>query len=273
MSDVPPELSYPGGVRMRCVAPPTAPDFWSAMAAGKWEPQTVAALVALTGPDKTFLDIGGWIGPTAFVAAGRGAQVHSFEPDPKALQLYRLNLDLNPDLAKKVTLHEYAVGRTTGRATLTSGVLGDSTSSFAKRRGERVEVPVRAIQDLAKETWFALADVVKMDVEGAEYELMGEFARFLSHRRPHFLLSTHVDYLSHRSPKSLKWVRRVVTVARLASHPRIVQQLHFYRHWYVPDDGHWRQISRNVAARNLLRYRNQEFLLSDTPLPLSITAH
>jgi hypothetical protein len=62
VADEPSELTYPGAIRMRCVDPPVWPDFWMAMAVREWEPHTVAALVLLTGPGKTFLDIGGWIG-------------------------------------------------------------------------------------------------------------------------------------------------------------------------------------------------------------------
>jgi hypothetical protein len=99
---------------------------------------------------------------------------------------------------------------------------------------------------------------------------MADLARFLARRRPQ---STHTDYIDHRVPQGPNWVCNAAKAARVASHARLVQQLRFYRHWYVPDGGKWRHISRKVAAKNLVGHRNQEFLLSDAPLPPSIMAH
>lgn len=270
MAAEPPELTYPGDIRMRCTDPPGAPGFWSAMAGGRWEAHTIAALVALTGPGTIFVDIGGWIGPTALIAAGRGAQVHSFEPDPKAVELFRQNLALNPDLAERVTLYDFAVGRSNGMATLTSGTLGNSESSLAKRHGEQAKVTVRAVRELGREPWFDHADVVKLDVEGSEYDLMSDLAPVLARRLPHFLLSTHTGYVNDRAPAGPKWVRRAAKAIRLASHARLVEQLRFYPFWYVPAGGHWRRISRTNAAKTLVGYRDQEFLLANAPLPQSI---
>lgn len=136
------------------------PGFWTLLASGKWEPETLRVLDVLVGPATHYLDIGTWIGPTALYAAARGAVVHAFEPDPEALKGLDRHLEINPHLAKKVTVHRYAPGAQAGTLLLTSTKLGNSKSTLRRgRAGESVGVDVRRFEDEAAEDYFRSAEV------------------------------------------------------------------------------------------------------------------
>ena len=115
---------------------PHNPTYWDLVQAGKWEAHTVAAIQQLLGPGSVMLEIGGWIGLTASMAAAQGAEVHSYEPDPHALTKFRRHMEMNPRLAERITLHDQAVATRSGQASIWSSALGDSTASLLKSRGD-----------------------------------------------------------------------------------------------------------------------------------------
>ena len=69
--------------------------FWRKAAAGKWEPETFAVLNAHLGPDRDYLDIGAWIGPTVLYGARKARRVVALEPDPVAFRALSWNIELN----------------------------------------------------------------------------------------------------------------------------------------------------------------------------------
>jgi FkbM family methyltransferase len=255
------EITLSNGTSLTVVDPPSFPDFWRQLAAGKWEPHTLKAIEVTVGSGMTFVDIGGWIGPTAMVAAAYGAEVYSFEPDPTALTAFRHHLGLNPHLAGRIHLDDRAVGAKSGVATIAAPSLGDSTSSLVKRQGEKKEIRVVSATEIVDQEWFRSAAMVKVDIEGGEFGLMRHLAPGLRPNRPPLLLSTHIDYLADKAPASPLWMRRAVKGIRLGGHERLLWDLRFYRDWRVAHANGWQPLVRHEAARRLLLYRNQEFLL------------
>lgn len=191
------------------------PGFWTLLASGKWEPETLRALDVLVGPGTHYLDIGTWIGPTALYAAARGAVVHAFEPDPEALKGLDRHLEINPHLAKKVTVHRYALGAQAGTLPLTSTKLGNSESTLRRGRGESVHVDVRRFEDEVAKDFFRSAGVVKIDIEGGEYPLLPAIARMLERQHMILILSTHVSHIRATLPS--RWPRIMRGIAYRAT--------------------------------------------------------
>jgi FkbM family methyltransferase len=133
-----------------------------------------------------FLDIGAWIGPTGLTAAAIGARVVAFEPDPVAYKHLLANIALNPELAGQIEVHNAAAWISDGQRRLGSGRFGfgDSMSSFATESENGVIVQT---VDVAK----LHGDFVKIDVEGAEYDIIPRAASTLLKNRPPLLLATH----------------------------------------------------------------------------------
>ena len=173
------------------------PTFWDRVAAGAWEPETIAAYEAETGPGTFVVDLGAWVGPLAILAAVRGARVLAVEADPAALDQLRRNLAANPDLASRVDVLARAVAADTGPVRLGARRKpGDSMSSVllaggatawnadgvtpasllaARRPGERV--------------------FVKLDIEGGEYALLPSLWPLLREAGATLLLSLHPEFL------------------------------------------------------------------------------
>lgn len=185
----------PTGAKFRVESPPERDSFWDRVESGKWEPETLNALHQIVAPGDKVIDVGAWIGITALYAASLGGDVIAYEPDPKAVAEMQANLALNQGFS--VSVNPIALSTEAGTALLRSKSLGDSMSSLVRKAGgvtESVEVECRAIGMEAREEHFAGVRVVKVDIEGHEFELLPPMMRALRSGRfqGDLLLSTHV---------------------------------------------------------------------------------
>ena len=160
--------------------------FWKMFGDGSWEPTTFPIFDKFLDPEKNFVDIGAWIGPTALYAAPRAKQVFAFEPDPVAFRSLVMNLALNR--ADNVVPYPVAVsdqwkgipfGAKTG--------YGDSMSSQIWAKGDK-EVPAVSFTAI-------LADLepgfIKIDIEGGEKFLFTGSHLLLEQIKPTIHLSLH----------------------------------------------------------------------------------
>jgi FkbM family methyltransferase len=226
-------------------------DFWNWYESDAWEPDTVAVFARFLTPATRYLDLGAWIGPTALLAAATVAHVVCVEPDPLAYAALARNLALNPDAAAKTLALELAVGADDGVATLTSpGPGGDSFSSLVRPgdTGARWTVERVGIETLLARPDVDGVDFVKLDVEGAEYEIVPALHASLRARRPTLYVATHPNMLLDRSSR-LATLRS--GLGALRANRRMLKALLAYRHHYVYDPATRR--FRDVRRLNVLR--------------------
>jgi FkbM family methyltransferase len=238
MSQDEPTVSVPAG--FRAVRRPD--EFWEKVAQGIWEPATVRVLETVLTPASTHIDVGAWIGPTVLLAATRADHVLAFEPDPVAYAELDRNVALNPDLASRVDLRREALFDRSSvmRMASNSDHLGDSGASLIHRdvtRRETVNVPTLDARQVAAEPAFAACDLIKIDIEGAEYVVVPRLAQWLRLRQPVLLLGLHGYPIYERFTWAPKWLakqlRRLITLT-LRLH--IAVRLWTHRYWYLPDD-------------------------------------
>jgi FkbM family methyltransferase len=184
--------------------------FWARVVDGDWEPASYAVLDRFLAPDLIMVDIGAWIGPLTLYAAGLKARVLAYEPDPVARAELAANLALNPELAERVTILPLAVGPGAAEVRLgnrTSARGGDSMSSllFADAR---VGWPVRSVglTDVLSAIPAELLGLVKIDIEGAEAEMLEPAAELLARAQPPLFLSVHARFWQ---PDPLPRLRRL----------------------------------------------------------------
>jgi FkbM family methyltransferase len=167
--------------------------FWRRVCDGDWEPASFAVLDHMLTPDSTFLDIGAWIGPLTLYAANLVHKCHAVEPDARARAGLLANIGCNPRLAERIQVHPEAVGEVPGQAqmgNITSDVGGDSMSSllFGMAPGAwTVEcVTLEGLIDSID-----MPSLVKIDIEGAEVEVLKGSRNYLEEVRPPLFLSVH----------------------------------------------------------------------------------
>lgn len=152
----------------------------SAMLDGTYEPHLVARLTDLLHPGDHVLDVGansGYLSLLAKALVGPEGRVVAVEPHPENLATLADRTRLNPDLPIEVLA--VAAAPASGRATLeltrnlANGRLATAEWDHAKPPVSRIEVPARSLDDLVA---VATPTVVKIDIEGAEGELLAASA-------------------------------------------------------------------------------------------------
>jgi FkbM family methyltransferase len=137
--------------------------------------------------DDVFYDVGANIGMYSCLAADKlDTTVVAFEPHPENADRLEENVDLND---ADVSLHRCALGETDGTASLTITLdeIGSAGHTILADDGEReregyrsVQVPVRRGDDYVGSEELPSPTVLKIDVEGAELDVLRGLSERLS---------------------------------------------------------------------------------------------
>ncbi|MDU9003614.1 FkbM family methyltransferase [Sedimentitalea todarodis] len=170
--------------------------FWRKATAGKWEPDTFAVLDRFLDAEHDYLDIGAWIGPTVLYGARKARHVWCFEPDPEAFRALAWNIALN-DISN-VSAFAAAISQDVGIARVASfgGEKGDSMTSLLNPEGAGgSDVLTIGWAQFAGPVDLSGVSLVKMDIEGAEFDVLPALIPWLKEQRPALYLSTHAPFL------------------------------------------------------------------------------
>jgi FkbM family methyltransferase len=159
---------------------------------GKWEPESVRAVADHLPKNGTFVDVGAHIGYYSLKAAGMvrpNGHVLAIEPNPQTLPKLRGNIQASDASSVSVwpvacagsesTLQFYAAPRSnTGESSL--------SKENASQDGPPTATSVRArpLDAIVKEAKLDRVDVIKIDVEGAEFEVLKGSAQTLADFHP-----------------------------------------------------------------------------------------
>lgn len=189
-----------GGEEFLVADDPRHARFWGRVESGAWEPDTLAALRLCLTRESLHLDVGAWIGSTALVAAGLAARVVAVEPDPVAMAALLANLALNPERAERVEPVAAALAAEGGPLDLYAKMFGESlTSRFPVEKARRITAFALGAEEFLDRVLGAAPHVlVKVDVEGGEYDLVPPLLAALARRpvRVDLLLSLHGSLLA-----------------------------------------------------------------------------
>ncbi|MFN2303118.1 MAG: FkbM family methyltransferase [Anaerolineales bacterium] len=146
-------------------------------------------------PDSIVYDIGANVGYFSLLAAvlvGKGGQVFAFEPLPRNVAFLRKHVALNR--LENVTVIEAAVSGHSGEAAFQFGA-SDSMGHLGEK-GD-INVQLISLDDWLTEGKLASPDFIKIDVEGAEYEVVCGAQKLLKKYRPILFLDTHQREAHH----------------------------------------------------------------------------
>jgi FkbM family methyltransferase len=168
---------------------------WSVLT-GTHEPMVHEALRRTLGPGGVFIDIGSNIGYTALLAAGivgPGGRVVALDAQQECAEATRANARLN-GLAQVEALHS-AAGASSGEAEVivTQDPLWTRLASVGEHPLEvrRDRVPMTSVDDLVARLALPAVNVVKIDVEGAELDVVAGMQRVLAEQRPVVIAEMH----------------------------------------------------------------------------------
>jgi len=149
-------------------------------------------------PGDVALDVGGCWGETALWLAhfvGDAGRVHTFEPAPKNRELLAANLQLNPALEGRISVHGTALAARPGETLW----IPDVVAAGAQPQQERVPGDEQSMAAVETQTIDALVasgaiprvDFVKLDVEGAELDVLEGAAETIARQRPRLAIAIY----------------------------------------------------------------------------------
>jgi len=111
--------------------------------------------------------------------------VHAFDPTPKSIEWVK-----SQGFSGRFVMHEYGIAAFDGNVSFyppenpdhVSHTMLDRPSTMAKA----ISVPVKRLNTIMKELRHDTIDILKMDIEGAEYDVINDIA--ISDIRPHQIL-------------------------------------------------------------------------------------
>ena len=163
-----------------------------------------------TGP--ICLDVGANCGTHSLVMSGFSAQVHSFEPDTRALAALKENVKINN--IGNIHVHDFALGDKTCEMDLYLAKNGDSGwSTFVYQDCEpfydgRVPVKVMKGDDIIEELGLRNIDLIKIDVEGYEKNVLMGLKKTISRFRP-VIIMEFTDF-THQALKDKEELAHVI---------------------------------------------------------------
>jgi FkbM family methyltransferase len=148
------------------------------------------------------LDVGGNIGLFALACARRlpQAKVFSYEPGPPNQRIYEMNRLANPDVSSRIELRHQAVG---GKAREDNWFFDEANpggSSLFGKSGKPCRVEIAAFADVVAGLPKPIS-LAKIDVEGAEYEILRETPPEIWRQVPAVSLELHDDPEGKSNPK------------------------------------------------------------------------
>ena len=146
--------------------------------------------------DDVVVDIGANIGGYAVLAAKSGARVFAYEPVPETYQLLSKNIIINN--CHTVKSYNVAVGSKIGELTLNvnpqAAGLDSIYHTFSST--EKIKVPSIDLHEIFVQNKLKKIDVLKIDVEGAEYDILLN-ARSSDMRKVRTITMEYHDFLDH----------------------------------------------------------------------------
>lgn len=169
---------------------------------GSYEIEKQRSLAAVLSPGKIFYDVGAHAGLYTLLggkAVGPTGKVIAFEPDPRNLANLRSHIELNGLANARVIAA--AVAATTGDVGMTF-----SDSSYENRMSPdgKQTVSCYSLDDAISQLGLPIPDCIKIDVEGAEEDVLMGAVGTLSRVRPTLFVAMHSLDLRSRCSRILK---------------------------------------------------------------------
>ena len=202
------------------------------------------------------IDFGAYIGFTALHAASRGVEVHAFEPNPAAHDLLVRNVAANPALSPRMHLFRQGIGPRDEHAVLYAKAHADSGASLLQtvERGSVIQgsptatIHLRDAAAVLREFGVDRRTLLKIDIEGAEYQVLPAIASLLADAEPWLHISFHPFNLIHSDDPYR------TELLRLRGMLDAAEALASYRFLHIFSRGGWETVEANDRLEFLRHY-------------------
>jgi FkbM family methyltransferase len=188
---------------------------------GTWEPEVLRAVTDIVKPGMTVIDIGAHIGYYTLLFAkcvGPNGRVVAFEPLPVNFELLKRNIQLNE--LNYVQIFSQAVFSRNEELILSvpDDLPHSGDASVYKNSGtKQFRVPAIALDTFCESAGLR-PDILKMDVEGAEYDVLMGAEKTIDRFQPKLLIELHHfdgNLAAHPVPDLLsRWGYRIQWIER-----------------------------------------------------------
>ncbi|MGH8101032.1 MAG: FkbM family methyltransferase [Chthoniobacterales bacterium] len=150
--------------------------------------------LSLLHAETTVIDLGGNIGLFSLLAAQRvpSATIEVFEPGPPNLRILEMNLLANPQMGKRIHVHREAVAGKSRVAKWFFDLDNPGGSSLFGTGETGTDVKIRSLSDVVRQ-FAGRIDLIKIDIEGAEYEIIEQTPAEIWQLIPALSLELHND--------------------------------------------------------------------------------
>ena len=186
-----------------------------------YESHVIGFCVMISDMGKVFVDVGACVGKYTIPMSKNYHKVVAIEPNPKNLEFLKKNVEINN--CDNVEIHEVAVSDKEGKTKLL--LSGAQSKIGVESRKNTITVDTKTLDNL-----IGKADVIKIDVEGAELQVVMGAKRLIKECKPVFVIE-HNEYWGGEKPKD-----HITIMKFLISHSYYPFNYN-YTHWiYVPKE-------------------------------------
>jgi FkbM family methyltransferase len=155
---------------------------------GLYERVKVDAFIKYLKPTSVVYDVGANVGYYSLIAGKYSTlgAVYSFEPLPSNVELLRRHLIINK--INNVTIFDCAVSDKEGEAFFE--VMSSNLMGRLALQGN-LKVRMSSLDSIIQLNQAAEPDIIKMDIEGAEYDALCGAVNLLKRKKPTLFLATH----------------------------------------------------------------------------------
>lgn len=190
---------------------------WHDLNNNDYEPDTIAFLAKYVDKNCIFLDCGAAVGAMSLVAASLGAKVIAYEPMEHIFELAQANVKMNRELESQIEIKKVAIGSTEASIEIIGKSERNVLSEIVSQTKNFKDKPIKVL-DLKSEIKNINNSkiVVKIDIEGAEFKLLGDNAllSLLKSRKVICILALHPGFTRPVNGNKLRIIRKTVWKVR-----------------------------------------------------------
>jgi FkbM family methyltransferase len=169
----------------------------------------------------TIIDIGAALGDFSIWAAKQdpNGRVLAAEPFPPAISLLNANLEKNH--IKNVVVFEGALSNKTGEISLntSAGETVLNSTALSQPSDQIVQVPTLMLSDFFKRYSIDHCDYLKMDCEGAEYEILFSTSDEIINKIDRICMEVHDQLTKHNRGEMINFLKGKGYLTRLTPNP------------------------------------------------------